>query len=115
MIPKTAWFIFICWVLGVNHVIVTNPSMDSTAVPEEPTELATLESIVENENLTVAEGEQISPGSNCVSPASSQGGVYSVSNKLIDILFSNYRSDYTVRITCLFSDGASGSVWTQCS
>ncbi|KAK6642141.1 hypothetical protein RUM44_013864 [Polyplax serrata] len=63
--------------MGVNHVIVTNPSMDSTAVPEEPTELATLESIVENENLTVAEGEQISPGSNCVSPASSQGGVYS--------------------------------------
>ncbi|KAL0266337.1 UNVERIFIED_CONTAM: hypothetical protein PYX00_008911 [Menopon gallinae] len=61
-----------------NKVIVTNASVDTELVAEDVMEFSAMEPIVETETLTVAEeAEQISPGSTCASPASSQGGVYS--------------------------------------
>ncbi|EEB20263.1 run and tbc1 domain-containing protein, putative [Pediculus humanus corporis] len=63
---------------GINQVIVTNPSVDSGLISEETVEVSTMEPIVETETLTVGEeGEQNNSTSNCVSPASSQGGIYS--------------------------------------
>lgn len=60
-------------------MIVTNPSVDSGLISEETVEVSTMEPIVETETLTVGEeGEQNNSTSNCVSPASSQGGIYSV-------------------------------------
>lgn len=72
-----------------NTVIITNPSVDSGLTTEEPVEYTAMEPIVETETLAVAEDvEQISPGSRstCASPASSQGGVYSVNKHSIKFI-----------------------------
>lgn len=70
--------------------------MDSGVTSEEPVEFTAMEPIVETETLAVADDiEQISPGSRstCASPASSQGGVYSVIN-FFKILFLLHCSDF---------------------
>lgn len=69
--------------LGLSSkVIVTNASVDTELIAEDAAVFSAMEPIAETGTLTVAEDtEQISPGSTCASPASSQGGVYSVSSQ----------------------------------
>lgn len=64
----------------IKQVIITNPSIDSSGlISDAPPEFCKMEPIIETGTLTVADDGDFVNNSNCGSPASSQGGVYSVS------------------------------------